>query len=196
MTTTTPTRPNAVAIGKRAAEIHTAIETDGEFDRLTSSSLKYADCWASFTGYPLIPEWDEDTDKEPLYREGLKVLALKAAVWEATNGDEHAAELLVSSPVDEMVHAILAQTNLAVRISERTGIPFVHMTDCEEFGWEPGDYTESSYRAAGWGTPPERYWIGATEAKRRLGILNDALGNAGFGAFGKSHSFTFTQTAA
>jgi hypothetical protein len=96
-------RPDAVRIGERAAQLLAEIKRDIEFDRLVASSQLYADCWATFTGYPIIAEWNHDTDKAPLFEEGLKVLALKAAVWEATDGDEAAAELDVAAPVDEMV---------------------------------------------------------------------------------------------
>ncbi|MGH8793977.1 MAG: hypothetical protein ACRDXX_15195 [Stackebrandtia sp.] len=194
-TSATPIRPDATSVGKRAAAILADIENDIEFDRLVSSTERYIDCWATFTGYPLIAQWSESTDKAPLFQEGLRVLALKAAVWEATNGDEEAAELLVSPPVDEMVHAILAQTNLLTRLTTRLNFPAVHMTDMEEFGWEPGDYTEQCYRAAGWGEPPSRYWIGTTEAKRRLDYLNDQLAKAGFAPFGKSHRHDFAELA-
>jgi hypothetical protein len=184
-------RPDAVRIGERAAELLAEIKRDIEFDRLVASSQLYADCWATFTGYPIIAEWNHDTDKAPLFQEGLKVLALKAAVWEATDGDEAAAELDVAAPVDEMVHAILAQTNLLHRLAERLGISVVHMTDQEEFVWESGDYTQDCYEAAGWGTPPERYWIGASETRRRHQILDAAYARIGIGPQGRSHGFTF-----
>jgi hypothetical protein len=69
-------------------------------------------CWATFTGYPITANWDLETDTAPLFVEALRVPALKSAVFELTGGDEHAAELLLSAPVDEMVHAILAQYTL------------------------------------------------------------------------------------
>jgi hypothetical protein len=65
------------------------------------------------------------------------------------------------------------------------------MTDQEEFVWESGDYTQDCYEAAGWGTPPERYWIGASETRRRHQILDAAYARIGIGPQGRSHGFTF-----
>jgi hypothetical protein len=87
------------------------------------------------------------------------VLCLKTAVYELTGGDEHAAELIVAAPVDEMVHAVLAQHTLCVRMTTRLGIRFVHMTDRERFGYRKGEYTYRAYVAAGWGEPNERLQV-------------------------------------
>lgn len=187
----TDSRPEPAVIGERAAELYDQIQSDLAFGRLVASSQLYAECWATYSGYSIIAEWDQDTDKAPLFDEGLKVLAMKAAVWEATDGDETAAELDVAAPVDEMVHAILAQTNLLRELAERIGFTAVHMTDREDFVWEPGDYTSAVYAAAGWGTMPERYWIGATEARRRQQELNVRLAEIGIGPQGRNHGLTF-----
>src|SRR5262245_40586778 len=48
--------------GRRAAEILDAVEAHPLFERLRTSTLAYPTCWATFTGYPLISEWDIDTD--------------------------------------------------------------------------------------------------------------------------------------
>lgn len=190
---TTTTLPDPAAVGARAAQILAAIERDEAYGRLNHSSKKYADCWATFTGYPTIARWDIDTDKGPLFREAMRALSLKAAVFELTGGDEQAAELLLSLPVDEMTHAVLAQHTLITQLQIRIGVLLPHMTDQEEFGWEPGDYTEQCYRAAGWGDLDARYWIGTTEAKRRLGILNSEYSKIGVRADGRQHDFTFAQ---
>lgn len=184
-------RPSPDVIGPRAADILRTIQQDIEFGRLAESSQLYSECWATYSGYSIIAQWNQDSDKAPLFEEGLRVLAMKAAIWEATDGDEEAAEILVSPPVDEMVHAILAQTNLMRELSERLGFAAVHMTDREEFGWEAGDYTSEVYAAAGWGDMPERYWIGAAEARRRQGVINEALKLVGIGGNGQSHAFAF-----
>ncbi len=168
----TTTLPDPQAVGDRADAILGAIMTDEDFKRLVSSTSLYASCWSTFTGYPIVANFDLDTDTQPLLSEALKVLALKAAVFELTDGDETAAELLVPAPVDEMVHAVLAQHTLVVQLQHRLGVALVHMTDRERFGWETGDYTEHCYRAAGWDDPPARYWIPAGEAARRLAILD------------------------
>lgn len=184
-------RPSPAVIGPQAADIYRTIKQDIEFGRLVQSSQLYAECWATFSGYSIIAKWDQDVDKAPLFEEALKVLAVKAAIWEATGGDEDAAEILVSPPVDEMVHAVLAQTNLVREVFARLGIFAVHMTDREEFGWEAGDYTSEVYAAAGWGAMPERYWIGAAEARRRQAIINEGLRSIGIGPQGKNHDLTF-----
>jgi hypothetical protein len=122
---TTTTMPAPLAVGHCAARILTLIRSDAEFEALRQSSLKYADCWATYTGYPLVNQWHLDTDAPSLFDEGLRVLALKAAVFDLT-GDEKRAELLVSLPVDEMVHAIIAQTSLCKRIFDRLDVTCVH----------------------------------------------------------------------
>jgi hypothetical protein len=194
--TATIARPAPATVGTRAAEILALIQASPEFERLGDSAKKYADCWATFTGYPTIARWDLDTDTAPLFDDAMKVLALKSAVFELTDGDEQAAELLVSGPVDEMVHAVLAQYTLCQTMTARIGIRFVHMTDQERFGWNPGDYTDRCYQAAGWGQPNPRYWIDAAETRRRLGILNDRYATAGIGKDGRYHGFDFVNLAA
>ena len=82
---------------------------------------------------------------------------------------------------------------LVTAMQARLGVLFPHMTDLEEFGWEPGDYTEQCYRAAGWGDLDSRYWIGTTEARRRLGILETAYDSAGVHDNGRRHDFTFAD---
>lgn len=151
----------------------------------------YPDCWATFTGYPIIARWDLAKDAEPLFVEAMRVLCLKTAVYELTRGDETAAELVVSAPVDEMVHATLAQYTLCVRMTHRLGITFVHMTDRERFGYRRGGYTDRCYLAAGWGRPNPRYWIDAEEADRRLGLLNERYARVGIHDAGRRHDLDF-----
>ncbi|SRR6266571_3939819 len=188
----TTAMPAPEAVGPRAAQIIELIRGDEEFAALRRSSLKYADCWSTYTGYPLVASWNLDEDAPPLFDEGLKVLALKAAVYELTD-DDIAAELLVSLPVDEMVHAIIAQAGLTKRIFDRLGITCVHQTDHEEFGWSWGDYTQQCYQAAGWGTPPARYWLDATETLRRRKMLNDRYATIGIERDGRRHAIDFAQ---
>jgi hypothetical protein len=191
MNTGTTTRLAPRIVGERAADILTALQADSEYDRLIASTALYPDCWATFTGYPIVAEFDLEKDSGPLFAEAVKVLALKAAIYELTGGDEAAAELVISAPVDEMVHAVIAQYTLCVRMQTRTAITLVHMTDRERFGWNPGDYTQDCYQAAGWGTPPARYWIGATETHRRLQILYRAYESIGVHGGGRRHTLTF-----
>ncbi|MER6816432.1 hypothetical protein ABT299_44825 [Spirillospora sp. NPDC000708] len=188
------TLPEPQAVGDRAAVILATLEADREYDRLASSTQLYADCWATHTGYPLIAHWDLDRDAAPLFTEAIRVLALKAAVYELTSGNETLAELMVSAPVDEMVHAIIAQATLCTRIHERTGVDLVHMTDRERFGWDHGDYTEQCYRAAGWGDLAPRYWIGRDETRRRLALLEARYSSIGIHNGGRRHAWDFGDT--
>jgi hypothetical protein len=190
MTTRTPP-PAPAAVGGRAAEILGLVKASEEYARLADSTRKYPDCWATFTGYPIIARWDLATDAAPLFEEALRVLALKSAVFELTDGDEEAAELVVSAPVDEMVHAVLAQYTLCQTMTARLGIRFVHMTDRERFGWRRGDYTHQCYTSAGWGEPNPRYWIDADETERRLTILNSRYKSVGIGRDGRAHDIDF-----
>lgn len=191
MTSHTPAQPAPATVGARASEILALIKGTEEFNRLKRSSQAYTDCWATFTGYPLIAEWNLQTDTPPLFEEALRVLALKSAVFELTGGDEHAAELEVSAPVDEMVHAVLAQYTLCQTMTAKLGIQFVHMTDQERFSYEAGGYTDQCYIAAGWGEPHRRYWLDRAEMGRRLDILGSLYEAVGIQAEGRSHAITF-----
>lgn len=188
---TVTTTPAPAAVGRRADEILALVKDSAEYKRLEESTHKYPDCWATFTGYPIIARWNLATDATPLFEEGLRVLALKAATYELSGGDEHAAELVISAPVDEMVHAILAQYTLCVAMTRRLGIEFVHMTDRERFGYQRGGYTWQCYTAAGWGEPPARYWIDADETERRLGILGQRYASIGIAQDGRRHEIDF-----
>jgi hypothetical protein len=188
--------PEPELVGPLAAEYLARIESDRDFARLEESTKKYPDCWGTFTGYPIICEWDLARDAGPLFTEALRVLALKGAVFSLTDGDEQAAELVIAAPVDEMVHAVIAQFTLCVRIMGRTGVSLVHMTDRERFGYDPaeggGVYTVGCYRAAGWGDPDPRYWIGRQETERRLAELGRRYASIGVFDLGRRHDLTFT----
>lgn len=188
--------PPPAEVGRRAAQILAGLEADPGYERLSDSSKKYIDCWATFTGYPTIARWNLDQDKDNLFREAMRALSLKGAVYELTGGNEHASELMLSPPVDEMTHAVLAQHTLITQMQVRLGVLLPHMTDEEQFYWEPGDYTEDCYHAAGWGDLDPRYWIGVTEARRRLDILNSHYNTIGIHGMGRSHDFDFAQPVA
>ncbi|GAA2516472.1 hypothetical protein [Winogradskya humida] len=187
--------PNPVEVGVRAAEILGQIEGTEEYGRLERSSKAYDDCWATFTGYPLISQWNLQRDVADLFTEGLRVLALKTAVFELSDGDEHAAELEISAPVDEMVHAILAQYTLCQTMTGKLGIRFVHMTDQERFAYEHGNYTDQCYAAAGWGEQNRRYWLDKTEMLRRLDILGRKYEGLGIERMGRGHEIDFEADA-
>jgi hypothetical protein len=188
--------PDPVSVGLRAVEILAAMQSHPGYDRLNSSSMKYSTCWATFTGYPTIAEWSLERDADPLLVEALRVLALKAAVFELTGGDEEAAELLVPAPVDEMVHAVLAQFTLMTRLQADLGITFPHATELERFTYTRGCATDLFYAAAGWGEQPSRYWLDSAEVDRRIAILNALYDAAGFGRDGRSHDLDFDAAVA
>lgn len=183
--------PAPAKVGARAARILDQITDHEYYERLTSSSMKYSTCWSTFTGYPVIANWDLDRDAQPLLEEALKVLALKAAVYDLT-GDETAAELLVPSPIDEMVHAVLAQFTVMTRIQRDLGVTFVHATELERFTYNHGGLTDQYYQAA-WpdALQPQRYWLGSAEIDRRLQILEQHYTEAGIRGLGRSHTLDF-----
>lgn len=183
------------AVGARAAQIFTAIQQHPLYERLTTSSLAYTECWFTGTGYGTVSRWNQAADAPVLAIEGLRVLSLKAAVYEMT-GDEQQAELLVPAPVDEMVHAILAQFTVMTKIQQDLGIQFVHATELEEFRYEDGCDTDRYYAAAGWGPKPIRYWLTKDEVNRRLAVLERGYEAAGIQRFGVSTSHTFDDTTA
>ncbi|WP_234330406.1 hypothetical protein [Streptomyces acidiscabies] len=122
--------------------------------------------------------------------EGLRTLALKAAVYELGGQDEDMTEIPVAVPVDEMTHAMIAQPQLLARIADRVGISVIHQTDKEHHDYAPGDYTHTAYVLA-WGEPNPRYWLDHKEAARRLTILDEKYAAAGFHRSGKEHTIDF-----
>lgn len=191
-----PTMPAPADVGPQAAKILNDIRGHRLYERLTGSSMKYSTCWSTFTGYPLVSRWDLDRDAGPLLEEALRVLALKAAVFELTDGDEDAAELLVPAPVDEMVHAVLAQFTVMTRMQSELGVTFPHATELERFDYTRGCVTDEYYAATGWGEQPLRYWLSADEVDRRLAILESAYEQSGIARAGRSHNIDFEVTAA
>ncbi|MFF2522413.1 hypothetical protein [Streptomyces liangshanensis] len=187
--TSTGALPAPETVAVRAAEILTAIQSDPEFEAFTAAALAYDEAWTCFTGFPVISNWNLDDDKRPLLLEGLRALALKAAVYEMTS-DEQATEIPIAVPVDEMMHAMIAQPQLLSRIAERVGVAVIHQTDQEHHDYATGDFTHTAYTAA-WGEPAERYWLDHSEAGRRLAILDERYAAAGFRRSGKEHSIDF-----
>lgn len=158
--------------------------------------MRYSTWWATVTGYPLISQGNLDADAEALLSEALRVLALKAAVFELTEGDEAAAELLVSAPVEEMVHAVLAQFTVMSGMQDDLELSFPHARQLERFDDTRGCLTDDSSAAAEGGEQPSRYWLDTAEVQRRLAILNAHDQDAGIGPDGRSHEFDFDAPAA
>ncbi|MFE1957267.1 hypothetical protein [Streptomyces sp. NPDC059479] len=178
-------------VASRAKQILAAVKADKEFPAFVMASLQYDDDWTCFSGTPIISKYNQETDKTPLLKEGLRALCLKSAVFEMT-GDENMAEIPIAIPVDEMTHAMIAQPQLLARIAERVGVQIIHQTNQEHTDWRKGDYTHKAYRAA-WDEPPARYWIDHEEAMRRLGILRQKYEAAGFLNMGQAHVIDFGE---
>ncbi|CUW29726.1 hypothetical protein [Streptomyces reticuli] len=186
--------PTVDAVAGVAARILDTIKEDPEFALFRAASLEYSEDWQCFTGFPVIDRWTLEADAEPLFEEGLRALALKAAVYEAT-GDDQAAEIAIAVPVDEMTHAMLAQAQLLTAIAARVGAVVIHQTDQEHTDYRAGGYTHDCYRAA-WGEPPARYWLDHEEVVRRRGHLASLYESIGMGRSGREHSITFAAVAA
>ncbi|MEU1805819.1 hypothetical protein [Streptomyces sp. NPDC019937] len=183
--------PELVAEG--AVQVLALLQGDPEFDAFRAASLEYSDDWQCFTGFPVVSEWKLEDDAEPLFEEGLRAISLKAAVFALTN-DDRAAEVAIAVPVDEMTHAMLAQTQLLHRIASRYGITVIHQTDQEHTDYTSDSYTADCYRAA-WGTPPPRYWLDHDEVVRRREHLGGLYESIGMGRSGREHAITFEAVA-
>ena len=192
------TRPAPEKVAVRAREIHAAIESDPEFERLWQTCAQYSSDWDDFYGYPIIVDYDAIGDAPALFKETIRAMAMKAAVFDLTGGDEKAAELPVSVPVDTMSHALMAQFTLLCRMQERQGIQFVHMTDMEEGDgggtWDYGDYTHQIYKAA-FGDLNSRFWIGRDETERRRQVLDQVYAEIGVSERGKKVAISFEPAA-
>ncbi len=183
-------RPDPQAAGGVAAEILGRVLSSEEYPRLTHDVRLQRHRWATFTGLPLIAQLNLDRDAEPLLREALRTLALRAAVYRITGSDDTAATLAVPAPIDDMVRAVLAEHTLCTQLSRRLGIRFVRMlTAWDHFGWQPLDYTHRCYLHAGWELD-ERYWITADETARRVTILNRRYAEIGLSRGGQ-HKLRF-----
>lgn len=184
--------PTLGEVAGKAVEIHRSILGDPEFDAFKAASLTYSDDWTCFDGTVVVDKWDLAVDAEPLFGEAVRAIALKCAIY-ALTGDEKAAEIPIAVPVDEMMHACLAQTQILDRIEERQSIQVIHQTDQEDTAWEPGSFTDACYRGA-WGEPNGRFWLShevVAARKEELDALYRSIGIHGFG-----HRSTVEFTAA
>ncbi|MGW4886890.1 hypothetical protein [Streptomyces murinus] len=185
--------PAVDGVADAAKLILSRIEQDLEFGAFRAASLEYSEDWQCFTGFPVVARWSLEADAAPLFEEGLRALALKAAVFEAT-GDDQASEIAIAVPVDEMTHAMLAQAQLFARIAARCGVGIIHQTDQEHTDYRSGGYTHDCYRAA-WGEPPARYWLDHEEVVRRRDVLAGLYASIGMGRSGREHALDFAAAA-
>lgn len=188
--------PDVSEVGPIAARILTSIKHDPDYDRLIDGCGRYNSDWTCTTGTVTVDRWDVTTDAVPLLEEALRVLALKAAVYSLT-GDEETAELPTAPPVDEVLHAVLAQRTLTERMAFRGGWQVVHMTDTEQEAedYEPGGYTWRAYLEAFGAAPPTRYWLGKAEHARRVAVVEGLLDQVGLHDKGRRHGIDFTELA-
>jgi hypothetical protein len=191
---TTVLLPNPEDVAGPARGILDAIHTDPEYDRLIDGCGQYEDDWTCMTGTLTVDCWDLTTDALPLLEEALRALALKASIYSITR-DEDLAEIPVAKPVDESLHAVLAQRTLTERMADRSGFQIIHMTDVERQAepYEPGGWTWSAYLEAFGAAPPPRYWIGATEHGRRVAIIAARLDQVGIRNLGHQHDIVFAE---
>lgn len=179
-------------VATQAKKILDAFYADPEYTAFETATLEYSSDWQCFTGFPVISEWNLDTDKGPLLTEGLRALALKAAVFDAT-GDEKTSELPIAVPVDEMTHAMIAQPQLLRRIADRIGMTVIHQTDQECTDYTGDSLTAQLYQAA-WGQPPARYWLEKDEVEQRVIRLSELYASVGLNRSGREHSIAFDST--
>lgn len=186
------TRPEPSVVAQRALEILDAWMGDPEMGTVLEGCKKYSSDWSDDYGQFLIPNYSVERDAVSLIDDAVRVMALKSAVYELT-GDEVAAELPVSVPVDVSVHALTAQFTALSRVQQRTGRLFVHSTVNEHVvgtPWDVGDYTQQAYEAA-FGPVDERYWIGAAEAERRRRVLDERYESIGITERGMASEIAF-----
>ncbi|MGW5093168.1 hypothetical protein ACWEQU_32630 [Streptomyces nodosus] len=186
--------PAANVVADAAKVILDGIKEDSQFPAFRAASLEYSDDWQCFTGFPVVANWHLETDAAPLFEEGLRALALKAAVYALTH-DDQTAEIPIAVPVDEMTHAMLAQAQLLTRIADARSISIIHQTDQEHTDYRAGGYTHDCYRLA-WGEPPARYWLDHEEVVRRRGVLAGLYQSIGMGRSGREHALDFAEPVA
>ncbi|WP_369380434.1 hypothetical protein [Streptomyces sp. cg36] len=189
----TLTRPAPEQAAERARAILAAWQNDPEMATVMEGCAGYSNEWDDFYGGPLVIDYSVTRDAKPLLDNALKVMALKSAVYEMTDGDELAAEIPVPVPVDVTCHALCAQITALSRVQQRTGHLFVHSTVNEHVNntpWKLGDYTHQAYRAA-FGPVDDRYWIDADEAERRRQVLDTAYASIGVTDRGQTVSIDF-----
>ncbi len=183
-------RPDPQTVGARAAEIETRIRRSSHHRQLVGAARMLPQRWATLSGLALVAQLNLDTDAEPLLREAIRILALRAAVRELTGSDTTAATLVAPVPVDDVVRVVLAEHPLCAQMADDVGIRLVQQTtEWTPSGWQHGNYTHHCYQAA-WGEPDRRYWIDADETARRLTTLNGRYFDIGIHGGGR-HTIRF-----
>ncbi|MBX7471196.1 hypothetical protein K1Y80_34625 [Streptomyces sp. MAG02] len=190
--TTTAALPAPADVAERARAIHADWQADAEMTVVLDGCARYNAEWDDFYGGPLISTYSVEQDSAHMLVDALRVMALKAAVFELT-GDELLAELPVPVPIDVTCHALCAQFTALSRIQQRTGHLFVHSTVNEQVNatpWDTGDFTHQAYEMA-FGPVNDRYWIPAEEAERRRQVLDGKYASIGITSRGMSSAIGF-----
>lgn len=186
-------RPDAGSVGALAAATSDRVTASVAWQRVCTTVQTWAPPWTMLTGLALVATLDLATDTGPLLREAVRILALRAAVYELTGSDTTAATLVAPPPVDDTVRAVLAEHSLCRHLIDETGVRLVAQTTAWTLaGWQAGDYTYRCYRAA-WGEPDPRYWLDADETRRRLAILARRYADIGIGCHLRRHSIRFER---
>ncbi|MFD7835520.1 hypothetical protein [Streptomyces sp. NPDC059761] len=190
------TMPTPEEVGARAKRIYEAFRADPEFRAFKAATLAHLTRWQCFGGPVLVSNWDLVLDRESLFREAVRALVLKSAVCELTGGDERAAEIAISDPVDEMVHASLAQQQVLERICTRQEFQVIHQTDQESNDYREGDYTSKCYYVAFGRQPVARFWLDAEVVASRKQELAALFKTIGIRDLGEKHDIVFADTVA
>ncbi|MFJ3673658.1 hypothetical protein ACIPSE_45175 [Streptomyces sp. NPDC090106] len=186
--------PAPAVVADTARSILDKIRNSSEFHAFRAASLEYSEDWQCFTGFPVVQQWHLETDAPQLFEEGLRALALKAAVHQIT-GDDQLSEIPIAVPVDEMTHAMLAQAQLVARMAASLDVSVIHQTDQEHTDYRSDSYTHTCYSLA-WGEPPARYWLDHEEVVRRRRVLGALYESIGMERSGREHRLTFEPVAA
>ena len=187
--------PTVEHVAANAHQILSRWEGDPDFAELCSAALQFSADRTRVAGFTLISQWSRERDAGPLVTEALRALAIKSAGYLAT-ADLAAAEVPIPAPVEEMVHALLAQVQLLGGITDRTGAPAIQQTDLARSDYHHGCTTHSYYTAA-WGEePPPRYWIDHHEVDARRAHLRELFERIGVHGLGRHHAINFAAAAA
>jgi len=187
------TRPDPRAAGSRAADILHLIHDSPHYPHLIDATRMLPHRWATLTGSMLVATLDLANDAEPLLHEALRLLALRAAVYELTGSTTTAATLVAAAPVDDAVRAMLAEYLLCTQMAQSADIRLVHQTsEWTPLGWQTGNYTHQCYRSA-WEEPNPRYWLDAGEVTRRLQTVNRLCASIGVNRDGRQHNIRFER---
>lgn len=180
-------QPMADRLADDARRCLTEWRADRCWEPLQAAALAHLRRWPSMTGLPVIDRLDLDSDTEPLLEEAGRALAIKAAAY-INAGDALPAMLPVAAPVEEALHALIAQVAMLRAITDRAGVRIVQHTPAAPLAYHSGCLTHDSYTAA-WGEPPARYWLDHDTVTTRQYYLARLYTRVGLAADGHALDF-------